>query len=77
MIWMVVEADVIGFVTSEQRTTVPFKSIPTESIVNLVIRGESSLSRNSHEGEYSGIQGSVSCLKHISRVDYVTIDDIH
>ena len=40
MIWIVVEVDVIGFATSEQRTTVPFKPIPTESIDNIEIRGE-------------------------------------
>jgi hypothetical protein len=40
MIWIVAEADVIGFAASEQRTTVPFKLMLTESIDNLVIRGE-------------------------------------
>ena len=39
MIWIVVEADVIGFVTSEQRTTVPFKPMLTESIDTVEIRG--------------------------------------
>ena len=37
MIWIVVEADVIGFATSEQRTTVPRL---TESIDNVETRGE-------------------------------------
>ena len=41
MIWMVVEADVIEFATSEQRTTVPFKLMLTESIDNAEIKGES------------------------------------
>ena len=40
MIWIVVESDIIGFVTSEQRTTVPFKPRLTESINNVEIRGE-------------------------------------
>ena len=40
MIWMVVEADIIGFATSQQRTTVPFKPMLTESINNVEIRGE-------------------------------------
>jgi hypothetical protein len=39
MIWIVVEADVIGFAASEQFTTVPFKPILTESIDNVDIRG--------------------------------------
>jgi hypothetical protein len=40
MIWIVVEADVIGFATSEQRTTVPLILMLTESIDNVDIRGE-------------------------------------
>ena len=40
MIWMVVEANVIGFATSEQHTTVPFKPMLTESIDNVEIKGE-------------------------------------
>jgi hypothetical protein len=40
MIWIVVEADVIGFITSEQRTTLPFKPMLTESMDNLVTRGK-------------------------------------
>jgi hypothetical protein len=37
---IVVEADVIGFTTSEQRTTVPFKPMLTESIDNVETRGK-------------------------------------
>ena len=37
---MVGEADIIGFDTSEQHTTVPFKPTLTESIDNLEIRSE-------------------------------------
>ena len=40
MIWIVVEADVIGSATSEQRTTVPFKAMLTESIDNVETRDE-------------------------------------
>ena len=40
MTWIVVEADVIGFVTSIHRTTVPFKLMLTESIDNVEIRGK-------------------------------------
>ena len=36
---MVVEADIIGFAISEQRTTVPFKHMLTELIDNVEIRG--------------------------------------
>ena len=42
MIWIVVEADVIGFATSEQRTTVPRL---TESIDNVETRGEAPLAQ--------------------------------
>ena len=54
MILMVVEADIIGFATSEQRTTVPFKHMLTELIDNVEIRG-SSLSRHSRKSEYGRI----------------------
>ena len=40
MIWIVVEADIIGFATSEQFTTVPFKPILVELIDNVETRGE-------------------------------------
>jgi hypothetical protein len=42
MIWIVVEANLIGFVTSEQCTTIPFKPMLTESMImdNLVTRGK-------------------------------------
>ena len=40
MIRIVVEAGVIEFPRSEQRTTVPFKRMLTESIDNVEIRGE-------------------------------------
>jgi hypothetical protein len=39
MIWIVVEVNVVGFATSEQFTTVPFKQMLTESIDNVEIRG--------------------------------------
>ena len=42
MIWIVVELDVIGLLASIQFTTVPFKSMLTESIDNVEIRGETS-----------------------------------
>ena len=40
MIWIVVEADVIGFATSAQSTTVPLKPILMESMDNVEMRGE-------------------------------------
>ena len=40
MIRIVVDADVIGFAISEQRTTDPFKPMLTESIDNVETRGE-------------------------------------
>ena len=40
MIWMVVEAGVIGFATSVHRTTIPFKPMLTESIDNVEMRDE-------------------------------------
>jgi hypothetical protein len=40
MICIVVIADVIGFTTSEQRTTVPLKPMLTESIDKVETRGE-------------------------------------
>ena len=40
MIWMVVEAGVIGLATSEQLTTVPFKPMLTESIDSIEMRGK-------------------------------------
>ena len=43
MIWMIVEADVIEFAVSEQRTTVLLKLILTESIDNVEIRGDAPL----------------------------------
>ena len=38
--WIVVNADVVEFATSEQFTTVPFKPMLTESIDNVETRGE-------------------------------------
>jgi hypothetical protein len=38
-IWIVVEANVVGFITSEQRTTVPFKPMLTESMDNVEFKG--------------------------------------
>ena len=42
MIWIVVELDVVGLLVSIQFTTVPFKSMLTESIDNVEIRGKTS-----------------------------------
>ena len=40
IIWIIVEADVIGLLAFLQCTTVPFKPMLTESIDNVEIRGE-------------------------------------
>jgi hypothetical protein len=40
MTWIVVEADIVGFNTSVQFTTVPFKSMLTELMDNVEVRGE-------------------------------------
>ena len=42
----VVKADVIGFATSEQRTTVPFKPMLTESIDTVETRGQAPLAES-------------------------------
>ena len=42
MIWIVVELDVVGLLASIQFTTLPFKSMLTESIDNVEIRGKTS-----------------------------------
>ena len=41
IIWIVVEADVIGLLAFLQRTTVPFKPMLVELITSVVIRGRS------------------------------------
>ena len=41
MIWIVVEAGVVGFAASAHLTTIPFKLVLTESIDNVEIRGDS------------------------------------
>ena len=42
IIWIVVEADVIGLIASTQCTTVPFKPMVVELIANIEIRGRAS-----------------------------------
>ena len=42
IIWIVVEADVIGLLASKQRTRVPFKLVLIELIANVEIRGKTS-----------------------------------
>ena len=42
IIWIVVEADVIGLIASIQCTTVPFKPMVVELIANVEIRGRAS-----------------------------------